>query len=144
MLVDGKLQPLGDARYLLSPGDLYTLRDIPEIVRSGVVSLKIEGRYKDAAYVAATTRAYRQAVDAAWADRPVDVSTEDTLTQVYSRGLGPYFIHGTDHQAVVQGRAPRHRGLRVGVVARVDADAVILDPEREVKPGDGEIGRAHV
>ena len=29
MMVDGHAQPLGDARYLLSPGDLYALRQIP-------------------------------------------------------------------------------------------------------------------
>src|SRR6266498_3751503 len=45
-------------------------RQIPEIVRIGLSALKIEGRYKDADYVALTTRAYRQAVDDAWAGRP--------------------------------------------------------------------------
>ena len=69
MLVDGAIAPLGDARYLLSPGDLYALRQIPEIVAIGVAALKIEGRYKDADYVALTTRAYRQAVDQAWEGR---------------------------------------------------------------------------
>ncbi len=67
MMVDGAIQPLADARYLLSPGDLYALRQIPEIVEIGVSALKIEGRYKDADYVALTTRAYRKAVDDAWA-----------------------------------------------------------------------------
>ena len=32
MIVDGRLKPLGDARYLLSPGDLYALHHVPEIV----------------------------------------------------------------------------------------------------------------
>ena len=58
-----------DARYLLSPGDLYALGQIPEIVEIGIAALKIEGRYKDADYVALTTRAYRKAVDDAWAGR---------------------------------------------------------------------------
>src|SRR5215472_1581276 len=44
MFVDGRLQPLGDARYLLSPGDLSALPLIPEIVRMGIAGLKIEGR----------------------------------------------------------------------------------------------------
>src|ERR1700690_59836 len=61
MLVDGVPKPLADARYLLSPGDLYALEQIPEIVEIGVAALKIEGRYKDANYTALTTRAYRQA-----------------------------------------------------------------------------------
>ena len=70
MLVDGQAAPLGDARYLLSPGDLFALRQIPEIVEIGIAALKIEGRYKDADYVALATRAYREAVDAAWEGRP--------------------------------------------------------------------------
>ena len=72
MMLDGKVKPLADARYLLSPGDLYALRQIPEIVQIGISALKIEGRYKDVDYVALTTRAYRQAVDEAWAGQPVD------------------------------------------------------------------------
>src|SRR5947208_15376876 len=45
LLVDGKIEPLGDARYLLSPGDLYALEQIPELVDIGVSAIKIEGRY---------------------------------------------------------------------------------------------------
>src|SRR3954463_10592101 len=48
MIVDGKKRPLEDARYLLSPGDLYALEQVPELVEMGVATLKIEGRYKDA------------------------------------------------------------------------------------------------
>ena len=70
LIVDGELRPLADARYLLSPGDLYALRQIPEIVQIGISALKIEGRYKDSDYVALTTRApTAQAVDDAWAGR---------------------------------------------------------------------------
>ncbi len=144
LLVDGQLRPLGDARYLLSPGDLMALGQIPEIVQLGVSALKIEGRYKDADYVALTTKAYREAVDQAWAGLPQtpDPLTELRLEQVYSRGLGAYFISGTNHQLVVQGRAPRHRGLLMGKVTRVLADRVRLAPEpgREATPlkaGDG-------
>ena len=144
LIVDGVKRPLGDARYLLSPGDLYALRQMPEIVGLGVSALKIEGRYKDAEYVALTTAAYRQAVDEAWAGLPLSATREDELRleQVYSRGLGPFFVAGTDHQAVVRGRAPRHRGVLVGRVARVLPDAVLLEPDpgaaaAPVKPGDG-------
>jgi putative protease len=141
MMVDGKLQPLADARYLLSPGDLYALEQIPEIVEIGISALKIEGRYKDAAYVALTTRAYRQAVDDAWAGRAPHADKLQ-LEQVYSRGLGPYFLTGTDHQAVVSGRAPRHRGVLMGQVTRITPTGVIVEPAEAgavspLKPGDG-------
>ena len=144
MLVDGRVEPLGDARYLLSPGDLYALEQVPEIVRIGISALKIEGRYKDAEYVALTTRAYRKAVDDAWAGRElsVDPRVRAELEQVYSRGLGPFFLTGTNHQTVVKGRAPRHRGLRVGRVTRVSPTSVVIAPESDpaiprLKPGDG-------
>jgi len=144
MLVDGRLTPLDDARYLLSPGDLYALRQVPEIVEIGISALKIEGRYKDADYVALTTRAYRQAVDDAWAGREpqIDPRRELELEQVYSRGLGPFFLNGTDHQAVVRGRAPRHRGVWMGRVARVTASGISIEPGdahrlAPLKPGDG-------
>jgi putative protease len=144
MIVDGKLKPLADARYLLSPGDLYALRQIPEIVQIGISALKIEGRYKDVDYVALTTRAYRQAVDEAWAgmEPTLDRAGELQLEQVYSRGLGAHFLTGTNHQAVVDGRAPRHRGVLMGRVARVADGVVSIEPAEAntiapLKAGDG-------
>src|SRR5450631_1139376 len=144
MMVDGKHLPLGDARYLLSPGDLYALRQVPEIVEIGVSALKIEGRYKDADYVALTTAAYRQAVDEAWAGRELklDRAAELRLEQVYSRGLGPFFLTGTNHQKVVEGRAPRHRGVLMGRVLKVTDSGISIEPSEAqrfspLKPGDG-------
>src|SRR5471032_2645020 len=144
MMVDGKHMPLGDARYLLSPGDLYALRQVPEMVDIGIHTLKIEGRYKDADYVALTTQAYRQAVDEACAGMSprTDRAAELRLEQVHSRGLGPYFINGTNHQTVVNGRAPRHRGVLMGRVVRTSAHGVLVQPAEAdaispLKPGDG-------
>ena len=133
LMVDGEQEPLGDARYLLSPGDLCTVEAVPSIVAAGVGALKIEGRYKDADYVALTTKAYRAAVDGL----PVGPDERGQLEQVYSRGLGPWFLSGTNHQAVVRGRAPRHRGVRMGSVVAVESDRVVVRPGDELKPGDG-------
>jgi U32 family peptidase len=144
LIVDNQLTPLGDKRYLLSPGDLYALHQIPEIVDIGIHTLKIEGRYKDADYVALTTNAYRRAVDAAWEQLPNPVSAEDEvqLEQVYSRGLGAHFISGVNHQTVVDGRAPRHRGVLVGRVQQVKRDCIVIEPTdvqqlAPLKAGDG-------
>lgn len=144
MIVDEQLRPLGDARYLLSPGDLFALHQVPEIVDIGVHALKIEGRYKDANYVALTTKAYREAVDSAWAGmaQDVDNTAVHQLEQVYSRGLGAHFVAGVNHQTVVNGRSPRHRGLLMGKVMQVQKDRVLLQPNDEysdvpLKAGDG-------
>ena len=145
LMVDNKVKPLGDARYLLSPEDLYALHQLPEIVKLGVSALKIEGRYKDSDYVALTTQAYRKAVDEAWENLSLSVTKleELQLEQVYSRGLGAHFISGTNHQEVVKGRSPRHRGVLIGEVVKVLAESVIIKPEKKVnklsslKAGDG-------
>jgi len=141
MMVDGERKPLADARYLLSPGDLYALEQVPEIAQIGIAAIKIEGRYKDSDYVALATRAYRQAMDDAWEGR-TPRPDKLLLEQVYSRGLGPYFLSGTNHQAVVKGRAPRHRGVLMGKVARVTEHGVMVEPSEAaqaspLKPGDG-------
>src|SRR3984885_14836111 len=144
MLVDGVRKELADARYLLSPGDLSALHHLPRIIETGVRCLKIEGRYKAADYVALTTRAYRQAVDDAWAGRALSVTPhqELELEQVYSRGLGPHFITGVNHQKVVEGRRPRHRGVHIGTVTAVHDSSVSLETAsaHEIAPlkaGDG-------
>lgn len=139
MWVDGVHKDLGDARYLLSPGDLYALHQVPDLVNIGVNCLKIEGRYKDAEFVAATTAAYRKAVDAAWAGYRAVFSPqeEQDLAQVYSRGLGPHFISGINHQTVVRGRAPRHRGVEVGKVLGITERGVLVELKLRVRAGDG-------
>jgi putative protease len=63
LVADGKLVPLGDRKYLLSPQDLAGLEVLPELARLGVASLKIEGRLKSPEYVANITRIYRKALD---------------------------------------------------------------------------------
>jgi putative protease len=144
LMVDGEHQPLADARYLLSPGDLCTVNEVEQIIAAGAGALKIEGRYKDSDYVALTTNAYRKAVDEAWAGHAAPLKPDEQLRleQVYSRGLGAHFVNGTNHQTVVNGRAPRHRGVLIGRVTGVTSDSVVIAAEAAhriapLKPGDG-------
>ncbi len=52
------------AGYLLSAKDLCTLPVLPQIVATGIASLKIEGRARNPEYVANVVQAYRTALDA--------------------------------------------------------------------------------
>ncbi|MBN2644940.1 MAG: U32 family peptidase [Desulfuromonadaceae bacterium] len=54
--------------YLMNSRDLCLLPLLPDLLASGVQSLKIEGRMKTLYYVAAVTRVYRAAIDAWLAD----------------------------------------------------------------------------
>ena len=63
LIADGEIVNLGDRKYLLSPQDLAGLEVLPELVKSGVTSLKIEGRLKAPEYVANVTQVYRKALN---------------------------------------------------------------------------------
>lgn len=49
--------------YIFNSKDLCMIEHIPDIIKVGIDSLKIEGRMKTALYVATVARTYRQAID---------------------------------------------------------------------------------
>ena len=49
--------------FVFNSRDLCMIEHIPDLIRAGVDSFKIEGRMKTALYVASVARAYRQAID---------------------------------------------------------------------------------
>jgi putative protease len=120
LVVDGVLRDLGDRAYLLSPEDLEASALVPELMKLGVAALKIEGRLKGPEYVAAATGLYRRAIAAAegLGAAPDEAERRATL-QMFSRGSGPGFLGGTDHQRLVEARACDHRGVLVGEVTGV-------------------------
>lgn len=141
LISDGQQVPLGDRRYLLSPQDLAGLEVLPELVRSGVASLKIEGRLKSPEYVANITQVYRRALDkiATGATAPAVPQAEDryNLEMAFSRGLHTGWFGGVNNQELVHARFGKKRGVYLGAVQRVDRDRVYLRLEAPLKPGDG-------
>ena len=140
LISDGKTIPLGDRKYLLSPQDLAGIDVLPELVRSGVTSLKIEGRLKSAEYVANITRVYRSALDklASGADGAHFAETDSYDLQMgFSRGLYPGWFRGINNQQLVHARFGKKRGVFLGKVIRVRNEQVTIAREGVVKPGDG-------
>ncbi len=115
LIVDGVKRERDDRAYLLSPEDLEASALVPRLVELGIASLKIEGRLKGPEYVAATTRLYRHAIDAA-VERGAAPSEDErrAALQMFSRGSGPGFLAGVDHQRFVDGRTCDHHGLLAG------------------------------
>jgi putative protease len=140
--VDGLKKDLGDRRYLLSPQDLAAVDEIPELMRLGIVSFKIEGRLKTPEYVAAVTQVYRRAIDRAWEmESPSEklATKEDRyrLEMAFSRGLYSGWMHGVNHQQLVHARFGKKRGALVGVVTSLGRDFIEVQAEGSVRPGDG-------
>jgi putative protease len=143
----GEAIDLGNQRYLLSPQDLAGLDAMDGIIDAGVASLKIEGRLKAPEYIAATTSVYRKALDAAWNKRYPDQATplapfseqegRYALEMTFSRGLSTGWLEGINNQKLVHARFGKKRGLRLGVVERIERDGIWLALDYEVKAGDG-------
>ncbi|MBT1072146.1 peptidase U32 family protein [Pelotalea chapellei] len=83
--------------FIFNSRDLCLLEHLPELVRSGAASLKIEGRMKGINYIASVLRVYRQALDEYWADpngyrcRP---EWMDELSKLSHRGYTTGFLFG--------------------------------------------------
>jgi len=142
LVVDGVIQELGEVRYLLSPQDLAAVDLIPELVRAGVKSYKIEGRLKSPEYVTAVTRVYRKALDAAIAESEESPITEEdryALEMTFSRGLSQGWLAGTDHPKLTHGKFGKKRGALLGTITEVGAGwiDVELASAIPVKSGDG-------
>src|SRR6267143_4869119 len=120
-------------KYLLSPGDLSAYDLLPELIDAGVSCFKIEGRMKGPEYVANVVEKYRRALDAAaeGAAYPLTARDEEELRYSFSRSFSHGFLTGSDHQELVHGLYPGHRGVLVGRVEEVHARArhVLVRPE---------------
>jgi U32 family peptidase len=156
LISDNRLVPLGGRKYLLSPQDLAGLEVLPDLIRAGVASLKIEGRLKSPEYVANITRIYRQALhtlsdkwqvtrdrklppDDATSCHPSLVTRHNQydMEMAFSRGLHTGWFGGTNNQQLVHARFGKKRGVLLGEVTNVLRDAVVVKLEGPLKPGDG-------
>jgi U32 family peptidase len=118
IVVDGETRDLGAVRYLLSPQDLAAVDLMPDLVKAGVKSFKIEGRLKSPEYVSAVTRVYRKALDAALADAESPITDADRyeLEMTFSRGLSTGWFAGTNHPYLTHGKFGKKRGPLLGEI----------------------------
>ena len=121
-----------EGNYLLSPKDMCALELLPEILKSGVYSLKIEGRMKKPEYTAGVVRIYRKYLDLCLREKKDSsflVSEEDKkeLMDLYNRGgfnEGYYKTH--NGKAMMALKRPNHNGTEAAEVIAVKRDGVEL------------------
>jgi putative protease len=83
--------------YIFNSRDLCMIEHIPELVESGIRSLKIEGRMKSSYYIASVIRAYRLALDS-YLENPKQYEFKqewlDELSKASHREFGTGFFFG--------------------------------------------------
>jgi len=141
LVIDGVERDMEEVRYLLSPQDLAAVDLIHELVQQGVVSYKIEGRLKSPEYVAAITKVYRKAIDAAVAHEESPITRDDryAMQMTFSRGLSTGWLEGTNHPRLTHGKFGKKRGVYLGEVTGSERGWVELELASDVpvKAGDG-------
>lgn len=92
--------PYNGNQYPLSLKDMCTIEHIPELIRAGIDSFKIEGRMKKAEYAAGVTAIYRKYIDRYYADPDgayrVEEADLERLRNLYVRSDlqdGYYYRH---------------------------------------------------
>lgn len=80
-----------DGTHLFNSKDLRLIEYLPEIIRMGVHSLKIEGRMKSAYYVATVVRAYRESLDGYARDPEGYVVPEHLIAELEKVSHRPYY-----------------------------------------------------
>lgn len=80
--------------YFMSSRDLCALEVIPDLVKGGLDSFKIEGRTRSVYYLSQVVRAYRMAIDAVADGKSVPEESRRAISFVDGRGFMPGFLRG--------------------------------------------------
>ncbi|MBE6063223.1 MAG: U32 family peptidase [Clostridium butyricum] len=133
--------------YIMNSKDLCMIHYIPELVQSGIDSLKIEGRMKSEFYVASVVKAYREALDSYFEDPEHFVFKEewmDILNKVRHRQYHTGFFLGRSGEQNYEDQSYTGDYEIVGIVKEYDEEtkqAIILQKNRVFENDEVEVLR---
>ncbi|MFH1020131.1 MAG: peptidase U32 family protein [Pseudomonadota bacterium] len=135
--------------YHFSTSDFCALSQLPQLLKAGVISLKIEGRMKSAEYVARVVAAYRLVLDAPESGRRQAMQeAEEQLALSFGRQATKGFLSGSVPAAIAdsakQGTLGKHLGqvtsLRGGMLGFVTGDRLHVGDRIRVQPQNDQAG----
>jgi putative protease len=141
-LVDEKGRELyldHQGEHLMSPQDLMLIRELPDLVKAGISSLKIEGRMKSPEYVATVVRIYKEALQRAWEDPDnYKVTPEEIrdLALVFNRGFTTGYFYGNPGSDLMGYTKPNNRGLHLGRVLKGGQGKIRFKTKLPITAGD--------
>lgn len=140
---DGQYFPVeenGSGTFLYNSRDLCMIEHIPELIKAGVSSFKIEGRAKSPYYTAVTTNAYRKAVDQYMEDGdPFELHPwiREELEKISHREYNTGFYFGTEPGQVTGNGGYIRRYDNVAVCERsVDGYTSVISQRNKFWVGD--------
>lgn len=144
-LEDAQGRILAKDKHLLSMKDNDQSANLRALIEAGVSSFKIEGRYKDMAYVKNCTAYYRQLLDQLLEEMPGYAASSSGRCafnftpqpeKTFNRTTTEYFIHGRGED-VGAFDTPKFAGERIGRVTKVGEHFFEVETEIALHNGDG-------
>ncbi len=144
-LQDAKGQIVAFEKHLLSLKDNNQSANLHALIDAGVRSFKIEGRYKDAAYVKNITGHYRQLLDTILNERPELHAASSGKTKLlftpdpdktFHRGATDYFSQGRKAD-IGAFDTPTFVGLELGTVMQVGDKWFEMEANEDLANSDG-------
>ncbi len=127
--------------YLLSPRDNFGINFLPELIKLGIDSFKIEGRMKTPEYVGIVTKFYRKYIDLILENKNkdinyiknlinhnLDIKNPDTLltdkeeiTQVFNRGgFSSGHLNSEPNHDLIFKEKPNNMGIYIGKIISIN------------------------
>lgn len=107
-----------DSGLLFSMKDLALGPDVQRLAKTGITSLKIEGRMKSPLYTAAVTDYYRTLLDANPSECE-ERALRENLKTIFSRPTTTFFFEGERTSNSTDKETIGHRGAEIGTVERI-------------------------
>ncbi|MBU4262508.1 MAG: U32 family peptidase [Proteobacteria bacterium] len=135
--------------YFFSTSDLCAIELLPELIRAGIMSFKIEGRMKSADYVARVVAAYRLVLDAPDRERKTALrEAAEQLELSFGRQTTKGFLTGFVAAGIAvssqQGTLGRHLGdivsLREGLIGLKVNDRLHVGDRLRIQPRNDQAG----
>lgn len=128
-------------KHLLSLQDLNLSDYIPQLIKSGITSFKIEGRLKDISYLKNSVAFYRQAIDRTGAKRSSVgesvIPFEPNPIKTFNRRFTPYFIEGKAIGKMASFETAKAIGEVIGRIDSVAKHRFSVVTKEEFTGGDG-------
>jgi Collagenase and related proteases len=114
--------------YVFSLKDNQAVEVLPELMKMGVESIKIEGRLKPAEFVYNVSRAYRKVID------NNDLKTaKEILAYDMGREKTGYFLAGNVNKAITENT---NTGILIGTVEKRNRNMVIFTSSHDIQIGN--------
>jgi putative protease len=125
-----------DEKYILSPKDICTLNILPEIIKAGVYSLKIEGRMKKKEYTAGITSLYRKYIDM-FLEKPdkyrVDTSDLKKAMDLFNRnGFNESYYKTHNSRDMISLKEPAFRTENKEYIKFINEHIINREPKEKI------------